>query len=669
MTWSKRLIFLAVCFTLALLLWQSRGAAQIAGPPVNFGFTVDRGQGISRGNAIAVDSKNVYFAYYYLGDLISGRPGEVMYEAFPLVFGCANVPCAFVPPIPTTVDVIGPIPTAPGPNGSLFAYTIGIGLDPQHVPHIVYQDGQGGLKHAEFCPCADNLNIGWQRETIPIPGGIYSAMAVDKSGAVHVVSSTGGAISYSKKINGVWSSPEAIIGPASLAGLSLAVDSSGNPHVLWADHRSTFNELVLAHRGTGPFFWNSGNFEIVSSDWAEWISLALDANDSPSVSYWGGPCSSTTSELIYVPRQGGFWPPQAVDSFDFPSCFTNPPPYIYHNTSLAFSPGGFPRVSYGYDHHFAGGVEAGGIALASQDGFFWHKQALDNDPIGALNSTSLAVDAADISHVLFVITNCQPGTFCSDFLYYERISNANTPVGGPVTVNLGDPAGLPNPITVTFTQVSQNGLTSVSMADPSAGPALPANFQLGNPPVYYDVSTATMYTPPVTVCFPYGNVSNPAGMAVFHNEQGVMVNRTVSNNTVTHTICAQVNSLSLFAVLQGQTLPVCAPDVSNSVSVTRSGYSYSAIFKRYAQVVTLTNTSASPISGPIYLALDNLSGTASLYNAAGKTGCAAPTGSPYVTVAGPLAAGAHVTAVLQFTDPTNTAISYTPRVLAGAGQP
>jgi hypothetical protein len=387
------------------------------------------------------------------------------------------------------------------------------------------------------------------------------------------------------------------------------------------------------------------------------------------VSYWGGPCSSTTSELIYVPRQGGFWPPEVVDSFDFPSCFTNPPAFIYHNTSLAFSPGGLPRVSYGYDHHFAGGVEAGGIALARQDGFFWHKQALDSDPIGALNSTSLAVDAADISHVLFVITNCPPVGFCSDFLYYERLSNANTPAGGPVTVNLGDPASYGSPITVTFSQVTQAGVTGVSIADPNNGPAPPANFALGNPPVYYDFSTTALFTPPVTVCIPYGNVSNPSGLAVMHDENGLWVDRTVSNDIPNHRICARVNSFSLIAIFQGQALPVCAPDVSSSVSVTRSGYSYSVIFKRYAQIVTLTNTSASPISGPIYLALDNLSGTASLYNAAGKTGCAAPTGSPYVTVAGPLAAGAHITAVLQFTDPTNAAISYTPRVLAGAGQP
>src|SRR4029077_1215175 len=139
-----------------------------------------------------------------------------------------------------------------------------------------------------------------------------------------VVSSAGGKISYTKKSGGVWSATESIFGPAALAGLSLAVDSAGNPEILWADHRSAFNELVLSHRGNGPLFWLPSDSEIITSDWAEWISLALDGNDSPSVSYWGGPC---TSELVYASRQGiGFWPPQVVDSFDLPACFTNPPP-------------------------------------------------------------------------------------------------------------------------------------------------------------------------------------------------------------------------------------------------------------------------------------------------------------------------------------------------------
>jgi hypothetical protein len=113
----------------------------------------------------------------------------------------------------------------------------------------------------------------------------------------------------------------------------------------------------------------------------------------------------------------------------------------------------------------------------------------------------------------------------------------------------------------------------------------------------------------------------------------------------------------------------CAASVNGSVSVTRSGFSYSIISKRYAQTLTLTNASGRSIAGPIYVVLDSLSSNASLNNSGGSTGCAAPLGSPYVSVAGTLNAGASTTLVLQFTDPGNSAISYTTRVLSGAGQP
>jgi hypothetical protein len=117
------------------------------------------------------------------------------------------------------------------------------------------------------------------------------------------------------------------------------------------------------------------------------------------------------------------------------------------------------------------------------------------------------------------------------------------------------------------------------------------------------------------------------------------------------------------------TSPTCASSVTASVAVTRSGFSYSPLSKRYAQTLNLTNTAGSTITGPIYVILDNLSTSAALYNTGGSTACAAPTGSPYVSIAGPIGAGASTNVVLQFSDPTNAAISYTPRFLAGSGQP
>lgn len=113
-----------------------------------------------------------------------------------------------------------------------------------------------------------------------------------------------------------------------------------------------------------------------------------------------------------------------------------------------------------------------------------------------------------------------------------------------------------------------------------------------------------------------------------------------------------------------------ATDVSSEVTVTRSGYVLNLATGRYSQNVTVTNSSANTISGPISLVLDNLSGNASLFNATGTTSFATPAGSPYITqflTTGNLAPGQTVSFSLQFTDPTRAAITYTTRVLAGTG--
>ena len=110
----------------------------------------------------------------------------------------------------------------------------------------------------------------------------------------------------------------------------------------------------------------------------------------------------------------------------------------------------------------------------------------------------------------------------------------------------------------------------------------------------------------------------------------------------------------------------CANDATSLVAAKRGGYIYSMGTGRFTEMVTLTNTSAGTVTGPIALALDYLPTGVSLWNAAGETDCTEPVGSPYATAAGNLAPGQSVTLNLQFTDPAMSAISYTPRVLAGS---
>lgn len=109
-------------------------------------------------------------------------------------------------------------------------------------------------------------------------------------------------------------------------------------------------------------------------------------------------------------------------------------------------------------------------------------------------------------------------------------------------------------------------------------------------------------------------------------------------------------------------------DVSFQVRVTRGGFRLNRTTGRFVQNVTLTNTGKNPILGPISLALDLLSPDAALYNQTGLTSATIPAGRSYLVVrSGPLAAGESASALLEFTDSTQAAITYTTRVLAGPG--
>jgi uncharacterized repeat protein (TIGR02543 family) len=111
----------------------------------------------------------------------------------------------------------------------------------------------------------------------------------------------------------------------------------------------------------------------------------------------------------------------------------------------------------------------------------------------------------------------------------------------------------------------------------------------------------------------------------------------------------------------------CVINASGYIGVARSGYVYNFGTSRYAQTVTLTNTSSYTIIGPVSLVLDGLSSNATLSDATGVTASQLPAGSPYVTTSISLAPGQSVSFALQFSNPTKAEITYTTRVLAGPG--
>jgi CSLREA domain-containing protein/uncharacterized repeat protein (TIGR01451 family) len=116
-------------------------------------------------------------------------------------------------------------------------------------------------------------------------------------------------------------------------------------------------------------------------------------------------------------------------------------------------------------------------------------------------------------------------------------------------------------------------------------------------------------------------------------------------------------------------IPTCATDATAQLTAVRSGFRLNTTTHQYQQTVTLTNKTAQTLTGPFAFVVDGLSAGSTLFGPAGTTSCAAPSGSPYVTIPQPSGnnwnAGQSVTVGLNFVDPGNTGITYTLRVLAG----
>lgn len=139
----------------------------------------------------------------------------------------------------------------------------------------------------------------------------------------------------------------------------------------------------------------------------------------------------------------------------------------------------------------------------------------------------------------------------------------NTEIGTNVTTNVGTTS-------ITFAGISNPGTTTVVPIDPTTAGNVPVGYSLGAGFPAFEIATTATFTAPITVCVQVPSVTNPVTFNVltfFHGEGGVLVDRTLSRNFATKTICANVNSLSPFVIAQN--LAPTAANVSISGRVTK----------------------------------------------------------------------------------------------------
>lgn len=113
--------------------------------------------------------------------------------------------------------------------------------------------------------------------------------------------------------------------------------------------------------------------------------------------------------------------------------------------------------------------------------------------------------------------------------------------------------------------------------------------------------------------------------------------------------------------INGVQLP--SPVTAAQVATTASGLVYSRVSQTFNGTVTLSNVSGSAVSGPLQILFTGMPATVTLAN---------PTrnlwGTPYLTVSSvtSLAPGQSVTVAIQFKNPSNGKINFTPAIYSGS---
>jgi hypothetical protein len=173
-------------------------------------------------------------------------------------------------------------------------------------------------------------------------------------------------------------------------------------------------------------------------------------------------------------------------------------------------------------------------------------------------------------------------------------------------------------------------------------------------------------------------INNTSTVQVWTNGEGQRLDRQeyvlpaefASQTLTSVTITDAGDSEFSRAVFSGLTVSTCRAYVTETIAISSSKIVYDSSHNIYVQEVTLTNNGTTAVNGPLFFILEDLPPGVTLVNKSAATACFAPIGSPFVEAlpeGSNLAPNTTAIVKLGFSDPSGTAISYTPLVAGSLG--
>lgn len=231
--------------------------------------------------------------------------------------------------------------------------------------------------------------------------------ALDSDDKPHICYNDNSALKYAYRNGGSWAI-EVVDKCYSLTRLSLALDSSNNPHISYLDEHA---HLSYAFKSGGEWIVEVVDNEVYPGSVQGWpLSLVLDSNDQPHIAcFYGNPVTKEEATIKYVSKSDNLWTFEVVDSDNDISRLWDSQG-LGRSFSLVLDTNDNPHIAYKCR-------EYEGTKYAVKKDNAWHIEVIDS--IMAGYSISLALDSQDHPHVIYLSPpNIGSATIESSILKY-----------------------------------------------------------------------------------------------------------------------------------------------------------------------------------------------------------------------------------------------------------